>query len=1249
MPQPPKRSSKKSPLTLSNTTAHVRAFFGNAVFVRGMGVRMHEGVIKRLAVEQLEDGEWHVQGDVKGTAPAPYRTDVEVDLDLAASRLEIQSTACTCPVEFDCKHAAGLLLKWFSLFESDASGALNDIAVTRERPQALALSPGLDDDDDKFGDGADNRDDDNEDLSDVDGEVNEDDHAHHSTTAHAVPTRTVRTTPVAYPLADWLENTFAAQVAPAALASKAAPTRESLIFYVITDDGALHAVRGRRRRDGSEPELTGDYAGTAWLTGDRALPSYARPADKALLTLMVSEQNFALGGVALPLLGETGLLLIELARASGRLFALTRAALAKALSKTKTKTVEMSARQLPPPLLFTPLEVASLSWRVAEREPLKPLRLAATVKGQTVVIVATAPPMALDLEANIIFPVSVSVSSSTLQRLASLPALRADDTTSWAFVRDAIAALPDATSVPPLPFAQDVAVPLPKAVLLCALVEYQTTQGWGRHAHTETYTVPTAQVLFDYDGRRRPADRMGLNAAVEAELIDNRLAGTHLRNVRAEREWLRRLPTVLVPAVQVDYRIAQAALDGSATAPSLWALKDHDWTERGAAVLAEAQTAGFEIEIDPAFPLSLQDVPTPELALSPGQQNGWYRIALGVSINGEPVDLAPALARLIGAQKDPEAWLAAVAEIPTVLLSVAHKKSKGGAVVVRLPGERVHALLAPVFDWFRGGALAPMSGLQAALLPELPATAVRYLGRDDPRWLAMRAAVAEGAQLTAASPAAGFAATLRPYQLHGLSWLQHLYSIGMSGVLADDMGLGKTVQTLAFLHARRAAAAGQGRPCLIVAPTSVTVNWLAEIRRFTPSLKVVTHYGAVRALTDSALATADLVVTSYPILQRDDVRFAQCEWDVVVFDEAQMIKNAKAKTYMAAQNLRAQMRLALTGTPMENHLGELWALLNLLLPGLLGDLDSFNRIFRHPIEQRAAAGQMQKLRGRVRPFLLRRTREEVLDDLPEKTEYTRLIELLPAQVDVYESLRTAMDDDIRKVIEKKGLKQSTIHILDALLKLRQVCCDPRLVRLPENGDTAHRFAEAGSAKLDWLRSHVPELVEEGRKILIFSQFTSMLALISEALSEEGIKFVTLTGDTRDRETPIREFQSGEVPVFLLSLKAGGVGLNLTAADTVIHYDPWWNPAVEAQATARAHRIGQHKPVFVTRLVAQGTLEESMMTLIARKRELAAALLDGDAGALTGITLADVESLLAPMSSFAETPETQSNCDVQSTN
>jgi len=511
----------------------------------------------------------------------------------------------------------------------------------------------------------------------------------------------------------------------------------------------------------------------------------------------------------------------------------------------------------------------------------------------------------------------------------------------------------------------------------------------------------------------------------------------------------------------------------------------------------------------------------------------------------------------------------------------------------------------------------------------LPNDTVLYLGRDHPAWLAMRDKLRGGAELVPINAAAGFDATLRPYQNHGLAWLAHLYELGMGGVLADDMGLGKTVQTLAHLH-RLHSANASGKPSLIIAPTSVLSNWQREGERFAPTLKIYRHHGSVRSSNAKAFANADVVLTSYPLLQRDEKMLSDVEWNVVVFDEAQTLKNAKAKTYVSAQSLKAQQRIALTGTPMENHLGELWAIYNVLIPGLLGDLDGFNRIFRHPIEQRADSEQMKKLKARIRAFILRRGRDQVLNELPPKTEYTRWIELETAQADMYESLRTAIHEDIRKVIDKKGLKQSTIHILDALLKLRQVCCDPRLVKLP---GAAARAMSAGSAKLDWLSTHVPELMEEGRKVLIFSQFTSMLALIADMLNEQKIEFALLTGDTLDRDTPIEQFQSGKVSVFLLSLKAGGVGLNLTAADTVIHYDPWWNPAVEAQATARAHRMGQDKPVIVTKLVAKGTLEERMLTMLARKRDLASALLDGEGNALTGLTVADVDALLAPISSL----------------
>ena len=420
------------------------------------------------------------------------------------------------------------------------------------------------------------------------------------------------------------------------------------------------------------------------------------------------------------------------------------------------------------------------------------------------------------------------------------------------------------------------------------------------------------------------------------------------------------------------------------------------------------------------------------------------------------------------------------------------------------------------------------------------------------------------------------------------------------------------------------------KPSLIIAPTSVLSNWQREAERFAPTLKIYRHHGSVRSSNANAFANADVVLTSYPLLQRDEKMLTDIEWNVVVFDEAQTLKNAKAKTYQSAQSLKAQQRIALTGTPMENHLGELWAIYNVLIPGLLGNLEAFNSIFRHPIEQRADSEQMKKLKARIRAFILRRGRDQVLNELPPKTEYTRWIELESVQADMYESLRTAIHEDIRKVIDKKGLKQSTIHILDALLKLRQVCCDPRLVKLP---GAAARTMGAGSAKLDWLSTHVPELMEEGRKVLIFSQFTSMLALIADMLNEQKIEFALLTGDTLDRDTPIEQFQSGKVSVFLLSLKAGGVGLNLTAADTVIHYDPWWNPAVEAQATARAHRMGQDKPVIVTKLVAKGTLEERMLTMLARKRDLASALLDGEGNALTGLTVADVDALLAPISTL----------------
>ena len=402
-------------------------------------------------------------------------------------------------------------------------------------------------------------------------------------------------------------------------------------------------------------------------------------------------------------------------------------------------------------------------------------------------------------------------------------------------------------------------------------------------------------------------------------------------------------------------------------------------------------------------------------------------------------------------------------------------------------------------------------------------------------------------------------------------------------------------------------------------------NWQAEAARFAPQLRTLVLLGADRARHFAAIGGHDLVITTYPLLTRDHAILAEQDWHVVILDEAQTIKNPLATTSRLARTLRAGQRLCLSGTPLENHLGELWSLFDFLMPGFLGDRHHFGRHYRGPIEKAGDLARRTSLAQRVAPFLLRRTKSEVAAELPEKMEVTEPVALGASQMAIYEGIRMAMHRRVQAAIAERGLARSGIIILDALLKLRQACCDPRLLKL-----ATAKAAKAGSAKLERLMEMLPELVEEGRRVLVFSQFTSMLALIEAELTERAMPYVVLTGDTHDRKTPVRRFQAGEVPIFLISLKAGGVGLNLTAADTVIHYDPWWNPAVEAQATDRAHRIGQTKVVFVHRLLAIGTIEEKMEVLKARKQALVAGILDAEAGATLKLTEEDVAALFEPV-------------------
>jgi SNF2 family DNA or RNA helicase len=442
-----------------------------------------------------------------------------------------------------------------------------------------------------------------------------------------------------------------------------------------------------------------------------------------------------------------------------------------------------------------------------------------------------------------------------------------------------------------------------------------------------------------------------------------------------------------------------------------------------------------------------------------------------------------------------------------------------------------------------------------------------------------------------------FKGILRPYQQQGVDWLQHLASHGLGGFLADDMGLGKTAQTIANICVEHA----EGRltaPALIVVPTSLVANWTAELTKFSPHLVVVVLHGLERHEKREQLADVHVVITTYTVLTRDIEVMKHLPWHIVVLDEAQAIKSPEARATRAVCQLKTTNKICLSGTPIENNLDELWSQFAFLMPGLLGDRRGFTKRFRTPIEKNGDPECRAQLVQRISPFILRRTKQEVATELPPKHTILRRITLAPDQRELYETIRGTLYETVREQMAERTLAQSRVIVLDALLKLRQACCDPRLVKLGNARGTE------SSAKLDDLMEMIAELIPEGRRILVFSQFTSMLDLIKPRLNEAGVPFVELRGDTRDRATPVETFEAGKVPLFLISLKAGGRGLNLTSADTVIHYDPWWNPAVEAQASDRAHRIGQTKSVFVYKLIATDTVEERILELQQRKAELA---------------------------------------------
>jgi SNF2 family DNA or RNA helicase len=481
-----------------------------------------------------------------------------------------------------------------------------------------------------------------------------------------------------------------------------------------------------------------------------------------------------------------------------------------------------------------------------------------------------------------------------------------------------------------------------------------------------------------------------------------------------------------------------------------------------------------------------------------------------------------------------------------------------------------------------------------------------------------RASVAAQRTLETLQPVAlgSLETTLRPYQKHGVNWMYHLARNGFAGILADEMGLGKTVQALALLRAL-------GGKALIVCPSSLVYNWQREAERFTPDRKVLVIEGPARQTAfGKPLAEADLVITSYALLRRDADHYRPTEFTTAILDEAQHIKNPETQNAQAAFGIRSRHRFVLTGTPVENSVRDLWSLMNFLMPGYLGNRNDFRDRYEKPINDDPSGPEHRRLTKRLRPFVLRRRKKEVITELPDKIEQVAYCELNESQRTIYAELVKSTKREMSDLAGAKDQNKARMLMLTAILRLRQACCDLRLLKLEDE-----KAAKEPSGKLEMLGELLGEALDDGHRVLIFSQFVGMLHILRDWLTEQGIAYCYLDGSTKNRGAEVDRFQEGPTPIFLISLKAGGVGLNLTAADTVVHFDPWWNPAVEAQATDRAHRIGQKKVVTAYKLITRGTIEEKILSLQAKKRQIIDATVESEEPMMQGLSAADLQELL----------------------
>ncbi len=856
-------------------------------------------------------------------------------------------------------------------------------------------------------------------------------------------------------------------------------------------------------------------------------------------------------------------------------------------------------------------------------------------EGQQLQAVPSAPPNYFDTTSGAFGHLDLAMPPQLAAALLAAPAVPPEAANE---VADALSELTAAE--PPLPSTLSVEERdggKPVAVLqLFTLPAKQRRSPYYQHG-AQQVKVPALRVAFEYEGH--------LTAAYPLEDPQFTLGGCVVRlrrDHRSEKALVASLKDsgAQPPTVYRHLEFGDGVMKGDLAFPESnrfeeWVFADTHEDPRSAAItftaerLPELRDEGWRVEIASDWPYRIYDGP---LSFHAGIEESsgvdWFSFALKIEVGEQTLDLLPIIVSVIKILPIEEGGtLPDDFDLEIFLEELVLYPDLPDGGLVRLEGET----LAPLVRAFigihgLGDSFHQAEAAKAAMLADaLAGSGITLEGGEALKELGGRLRALSN--LAEVSAPRGLKARLRPYQAKGYGWLDALGETGFGACLADDMGLGKTVQALALL-VKRHLVEGCENPSLLVVPTSLVGNWLREAERFAPDLRILVLHGTKRKDRFDQIPDHDLIITTYPLIHRDHEALFKHRYELAILDEAQAVKNPRANASKRIREIRARQRIAMTGTPLENNLQELWALYDWLIPGLLGDRRSFTETYRKPIESGGDETAQARLNDRIKPFLLRRTKEEVASELPPKTEIAELVPLSGTQRGLYETLRTAMDARVRAAIRAKGINASRITILDALLKLRQACCDPALVKL----DAARKVTE--SAKRARLMEMLESLVDEGRRILVFSQFVEMLRLIEPEISERGWDYAVLTGQTKKRQEVVNRFQKGDTPIFLMSLKAGGVGLNLTAADTVILYDPWWNPAVERQAMDRAHRIGQDKPVFVYRMVAEGTVEAAIQELQAKKQALADALFEGTGKASLSLSEDDLAALFQPLEDAA---------------